>query len=249
MNRRYTRNRKIFHQQFNRMKSLETDPFWEEQLEKAAYNKFPKGITFKNEILTYTKGNQRKKMILPEDEFQAIENYKAFITSHTMSRSRNECKQDDIKNNDRVQNNKSLDEFEWKKIRRKKTKEALLLKFINSLSEQYELNEEERYNLHSLIYLNFALKIITTKTIEFNDGEIKSIINLEYNEETKTFSVFEVSKTKNVDTNYDYSLDDPIYGRNKVSFEHEWKKYIDAHINKNESTYHTTHYESTTENY
>jgi hypothetical protein len=230
------------------MKLLESDPYWEEQFEKAAYNKFPKGISFKNEILTYTKGHQRKKMILPEDEFQAIENYKAFITSHTMNRSRSECRQDEIKNNDRVQNNKSLDEFEWKKIRRKKTKEALLLKFISDLSINYNLNEEERYDLHSIIHLNFALKIINTKTIDFSDGEIKSIINLEYDEEKRVFSVVELAKNKLNETNYDYSLDTKIYGKYRLSFETEWKKYIDAHVNKNESTYHTTHYESTTEN-
>jgi len=243
------RKPKIINPLFQNMFDHEMDPFWKNKFIEALYGNFPPKITFRNNILNFTKNNKRETVELLDkvDVFQNIEIYKGFITKHTCIKSRIEFKEDNRRNKEIELNTKSIEDYKWKEIKKKKIKEVLIWNYINRLNEQYKLNEEEKYKLFVIVQSNLILKKIGPNTIEYEEGEVKNISNLFFDELKREFTITGNYPKKKEAYNMDYSLLN-IYDINKtISYSDKWKKYIDLFINKNESVYNTTTIESTTE--
>lgn len=240
------RQQKIIHPLFGSMADNEKDPYWQLEFRKASFGKFPQRFTFKGGILIFTKSNRKEKMLIPNDVLQAIENYKAFIRKHTLCKSRLEYEEDNKRNEEKINNNKSIEEYSWKSIKKKKIKEVLITNFINNISNSFELDKSQRYELSCKINLGIILGIINPSSFDYVDGEIKSIDQINYDHETKSFFLEMNAKKKDKPQNdvREYSLLDKITNP-ILSIDREWKMYIDNHINKNETNYQVIVYDST----
>src|ERR1700729_1567502 len=103
------RKQKIIYPRFQEMFDKENDPHWRGEFERASYGKFPPKITFKGGILIFSKNNKKERMTIPDDVFQAIENYKKFVIKNTLNKSRIECEEDNKRNEEKIQNAKSIE--------------------------------------------------------------------------------------------------------------------------------------------
>jgi hypothetical protein len=233
---------KIVHQIFYEMSDIEEDPFWKTEFVKASHGRFPSKVSYKNGIIYFVKSNKREKMYLPEDIMDAIENYKGFIHKNTWNRSRAEYEEDNKMNEDRISKNKSIQDFQWKELKKKKTKELLIMNYINDLAKEYEMSIEDKYELNISINTGIINGMINTSSIEYEDGMIHHIKGLEYDEETKKVRFNDKFKVKNkkpkmqkpVDLMSKWSSD------NVLSYEKMWNAHIDKFGTTNQSEYEVT---------
>jgi hypothetical protein len=69
------------------------------------------------------------------------------------------------------------------------------MKYIDRLSQTYDLTTVERKRLQDTIHIGFLIKTIDTPDIEFEDNKIMTIKTLSWNPEKREFTVPKISKT------------------------------------------------------
>lgn len=205
------------------------DPFWISIFNQAANGKFPRGFMFKDNALTYKKGTKIQRLDIAADPEIAMRDIMEFLTKTAGIMS--EIDQDKAKEEMEAriaENGLSLYRCQWSEIK-KKIKNLLIDTYIQDLVLRYELNDKERIQLKSTINLGFVLGYFQNNDIDFQNGRIQSINNLEYNEESRKFNINKncvprLSKTKSKKTN----LEDPnsIIDPTIISFMTLWKRFL-----------------------
>jgi len=233
---------KIINHIFYEMYELEHDPYWKSEFFKACHGRFPQKVTFKNGIVYFTKSNKREKLHLPEDIADAIENYKGFIHKNTWCRSRSEFEEDNKMNDDRISKNKSIQDYQWKELKKKKTKEILIMNYINYIAEDYEMTLQQKYELSMEINIGIITGTINSASIDYEDGIIKQIRGLEHNPETGKIILNETHrvKIKKPKTQKSVDLMDKWSTNNIITYDKMWKSYFDKYGTSNQSEYEVT---------
>lgn len=234
------RPQKTIHMIFKEISELESDPGWKTKFIEASQGKFPPGFVCRRGVLTFTKSKKTHKLEIVDNHEVLRNNFKTFLRDHTQYKSRLDNREDSKRNEEKINNNKSIEDYEWKDIRRKGVKGALITNFVNRTAEALQLNDNEKYDLTLTINIGMSNgTIIPTTCIHFHDGEIKSIDNILYNEETRTFSLCQNAKKRrdrNQNPPRDFDLlDNVTTGTQRYTFDKAWKIYIDDHINKSET--------------
>jgi len=89
---------------------------------------------------------------------------------------------------------KEIDQQDWKMVKKKASKNNIIMTYVFSLKEQYSLTPNEIKFLLSQIQTGLQLKIISSDDVDYIDGEIRGIENLTFNEETRIFEFDRVSE-------------------------------------------------------
>jgi len=133
------RNQRIVHPIFQSMHDNEVDPFWKNEFIRALHGNFPQKVIFRNNILTFTKNNKKEviKLNSKNDVFENIKSYREFITKNVHLKSRIEFKRDELRNIEIEAKIKSIDDYRWEEIKKKKIKEVLIWNYINKLEDEY----------------------------------------------------------------------------------------------------------------
>ena len=69
----------------------------------------------------------------------------------------------------------------WTEIRRKNTKEIIIIRFVLRMKSKYKLTWDATKDLYSLINIGLLSKTQTSKDIIFKDKRIQTIEGIEYN--------------------------------------------------------------------
>jgi hypothetical protein len=109
----------------------------------------------------------------------------------------------------------------WSQIRGKKKKDFFINRYIDYLSNKYNLTLEEKRNLHDQVHFGYCLKIIDTNNITLKDMEITDIDNLIWDEEKRKFELNGEPKYKK--SSRKRTLNEPIP---KNSSLYMWLKYV-----------------------
>lgn len=224
---------------FKSMEEYEDDPYWKTEFEKASQGRFPPKISFKSGIVYFTKTKTAKgkvsKKVLSSEIMTAIEEYKRFIHENTFNRSRVEVEEDNKLNEERMKNGKSIEDYEWKELKKRKIKEILILNFINNASQEMNLSEMEKYELNMLVNIGLINGRINSLTIIYEEGEIVGIKNLMRDSETGKIFLDTSIKPKNKKSRPQISVnlldrwDKPsITGYDKL-----WNLYIEKYSETN----------------
>lgn len=233
------RQQKVINQIFKDVAEVESDPGWKTKFVEASYGKFPPGFAFKRGILSFTKSNKLDKLYINDDIYETMINYKEFMTKHTHYKSRIDNKRDIERNQEKINSGKSIEECEWKEIKKKKKiKEVMITNYINKIAIEGNLTDEKKYQLMVMINVGIIRGIIIPSTsIHYENGEIQSIDNIYYDEDKDEFVLSDsIKKKEKVIPNYrDYSLLNIANQKRSCSFDKLWKNHIDSYINKNVS--------------
>lgn len=179
----------IKHPVFAECAQLIDDPFWKQTFENAARDRFPRGFTYRNQILVYKIKSKSHTLQMPQTAFEALPLCVDFMKKIGKLRSEADREQDRMEMEEKFALQNSLENSEWKDIKRKKVKALLLSTWINSTAQQYQMNSKQTEYFHVIVNIGFALGYLRKEDITFREGRIQSITGLHFNEKTKRVSI------------------------------------------------------------
>jgi len=181
----------VIHQIFADCKNYNLDPYWKEKFDKFSKNKFPSGVRYDSNhqnLVLKLDGKKSEIIALPVDDaahtFQIV--MKVLQEKLNMRSNRDVKLQKEEMDEFRSQNTCDLD-CEWKKIKPKHLKDQLIMDYIAKLKEKHNLNDSEVKNLVSIVQIGFQFRSLSQDDVEFVNGIIKTINNLEFDEENRKF--------------------------------------------------------------
>lgn len=183
------------------------DTYWHDIFKNCSVGKFPKGLRFdpyKNTIaLTMIKKgakNQDTLFTIPDNPIQIFTlMMKLFATVNLVSNQ-----QIQVKILDMNQISKDKEYNSWEDIKLKHIKNYYIMNFISQTKDRYKLTDSETNQLFSVIQVGLQFKQLSNSCIIFKDGSISSISNLEFDDDTRIFSlnlplkVNAIKKEKNI---------------------------------------------------
>jgi hypothetical protein len=171
-------DKKIVHEIFERCSELTEDQYWVSIFKNCARDKFPRGFQYKHGILIHRRGNKTARLVIPvsftEAHDECIKFFKSTAGMMSIADRRRVQKEDE----ERLLEETSKKEIQWKDIRVERIKEVLINEYISDLAEKSNFNEQQKKELSTTIKKGFMLKYFTSKQIEMEHGKIKSIKGL-----------------------------------------------------------------------
>lgn len=163
-----------------------TDSFWKGVFEDLAYGISPKGTYItKGRIWVLNKKGERSSFSIEENSnkrFEASELIEFF--------TRKLCLRSQFEKDKQLYSLKCNDECEnlcnWASIRKKILKEMIIEKYVIEMKITHNLSIKQSKSLMMLILSAITFKSIKPSDIVLDNGEIKSIIGIEF--KNKTFS-------------------------------------------------------------
>lgn len=223
------------HPVFESFAALTEDKFWVGILNDCAKGKFPKGFTFKNELLSYRKGNKTQRLELPSSivqAFNAVINF--FRTVGGMMSAEDRRQLQKIEEEKILEKMNDLTDATWKDIKTEKIKEILINEFICDLSTAAKFNEEEKKELVTTVKKGFMLKYFNANNIIMEEGRITQIDGLIYNDEEKMYEIdrriINVRKVYRKDVGL--GIDDDVTRKKQIDFLEIWEKFLEQLQNK-----------------
>tara|TARA_Y100000592_G_C5480665_1_gene325240 strand:+ start:3067 stop:3870 length:804 start_codon:yes stop_codon:yes gene_type:complete len=192
---RGTKLRKVIvHEIFVDMAEFNDDDFWKTFLIKASRDIFPSGFGFRNNTLYYSlksKYNFELKLDV-NDIKKSLNDLKEFMNNKGIM-----SVEDKIESNAKVCENNQLYITEkidqWKKLGNQQN--IVIDDYLKTLKQKYSLCKSEFEWLELLVNVGINSNVLNNKNIIVVDSKITEITILDWNEETRYFSI-NVANTK-----------------------------------------------------
>jgi hypothetical protein len=161
---------------------LAQEQFWKNVFEDLAYGKAPYGAFISKGFLSCTyKGRAFSyKLVEKETEILYREIYKLLAEKlgilSTSEQNQKRLLFEELEKNIRENSE------EWGKIRKKNIKDLILEKYVVNMKQKYNLSIIQARKLMAVIYLATQFKKLTSKDIEYSNGEIISINGITFRE-------------------------------------------------------------------
>lgn len=224
----------IEHELFNEMRKYNSDSFWDMFLLKASRDNFPKGFSFKDNILMYSmKSKYNFQISLTDDPEESFIILKKFVQDKGIL---SDIDKDNMKNEeDNLEDNEEKSIDSWKDLG--KLQMNCMYTYINKLEDEYNLNESEKSNLKSVIKIGISSGYFNTKNIIVMNSKVEKICPLLWDSKNRKFSIdsdnIRIKKPKyskvnildlstdNTTTCLDFVKKDSISNINK-----KWEKFL-----------------------
>jgi len=163
---------------FEKCASLTEDRFWQSIFMDCARGKFPRGFTFKNNLLTHKKGSRLTTLEIsnsPTDVYSVTMNFFQATAGIMSVKDRQKLQQ---REEEKLLEEMEKDvDIEWSQIRKENLKEVLITEFIADVSNRMNFNEEEKRELTTTIKKGIMLKclMIYSKTPMFR-GIVRIVV-------------------------------------------------------------------------
>ncbi len=227
----------VIHSIFEECAKMTDDDYWKSIYNNCSKGKFPRGFSFKNNVLMHKKGSKVSTLQLDNcktDTFISTRKFFQF-TGGIMSVSDRKLLEDMEEDRLTELSNK---EITWKDIRLEKHKEMLILEYVNDMTKNYSLSDIEKKELTTVIKKGLMLKYFNGNDIIVKDKKIINIKGLIKNKETGLFDIdakyIKYSETYSDSLGLDTDKDEV------VEFLNHWNKFLESLTlkrNKKVSTY------------
>lgn len=227
--------RVIEHPIFEEIMNLQKDSYWISFFDECAIGRFPRGFKYSNGILYYRVKNKNIETLVPTEPLEAEIVIKRFIYENAGIISPSDLNMKREAEEQRIAALTVNENIQWGSIRNEKDQSIILSSFIETISESMKLSNEESKNLYQIIKLGIYSGFLTSDNIVMVGGNIIEITGLEFNPDTRNFSINEEIK-RNVKIFKKNTTDDTIETRtyqeendpsfNKKCLIKRWNKYI-----------------------
>ena len=159
------------------------DDFWKTIFENMSYGKCPGCIYISNNTVYSSNKKKSFSFIIdekkhPKDLFLELRD---IIMKNTALCSSADTKLKKDKISEDEEKDKITSSTTWTEIRRKNTKEIIIIRFVLRMKSKYKLTWDATKDLYSLINIGLLSKTQTSKDIIFKDKRIQTIEGIEYN--------------------------------------------------------------------
>lgn len=217
---------------FEQLANLTEDNFWKTIFLDCSRGRFPRGFTFKNNLLKFKKGNKMTCLEITSNLVETFTSYMNFFQSAGGIMSKED--REKIK---KMEEERILEQIEketdknWKDIKKENLKEALLNEFIKEICEDLNFNEQEKIELTTTIKKGIILKCFNNDNIIMEDGKISEIEGLVYNDKKRQHDIHKDFLVKKSSKSSDLGIG-KTQDKNNPCFIDMWIKYLDNLENK-----------------
>lgn len=211
---------------FKKCSEIATDVYWKQFYANASIGKFPMGFMIKDGWLYYRHKKRPDKIRLPQYDTELLMDVCQAFLGKTVGLMSEEDKQRNLKKHQEVLNHIPT---KWTKIKTRALKIVLKELFILEQVNKFDLTPSEVAKLKSVIHIGSILN--SFQNIKLNNiGLVEEFVGLEFNPETRTFTVCKKRpKIKKQKIILDKLTID--YGFNEDYYVKLWIKYFKS-INK-----------------
>ncbi len=168
---------------FKQCADISDDPFWRDLFNSGYKGIFPKGITYKNGHLLYGS----KTVQLSDIPSEAYSQITSFYTNMKGIKSKMDIERELYQNTQRRL--KFTSNNSWSAFKSKNVKTILISDYLLSLKEKYSISEEKFKELYTIVRSAITSGNICGKDIEMEDGTIKNISSLIWDDVQKNFII------------------------------------------------------------
>lgn len=176
-------------EEFDKLMSIETDPYWRSLFDEAAVGKFPRNFKFQNGVLNYKIRSKTTEQAIPKDPEEALLVVKNFFLDTAGILSPDDLKRKKIEEEKRNSEMIMNEVISWNQIRSEKQRMIMLSLYVEKLGKQYGLSVEERKGLVQNIRIGVLAGYFNAENIEIVGNCIENIYGLEYNNQTGEFDI------------------------------------------------------------
>lgn len=161
-----------------------TDDFWKHFYRDLSVGKTPRGIYISNgTVHTSNKRGGFSYSITDKAPAVIVRELHHLLTTHTSI-----CSRRDVNKKRRFieELEEELDQYDhgkWTSIKRKSVRQVLIINFVIELERQYSLGWPKTVAAYRTVLDAFESKTHTSKDIDYRDGKIRHIADIEYDEE------------------------------------------------------------------
>lgn len=165
------------------------DSFWRERFTLLANNIFPDGLSYdsKGKFIITNDDNSTKSIVLPKKAPDAFKKIVEILKNDFNIFSGREMSSKQGK--ETLEKHEEELNCEFKNIKPRNIKDQLIMSYASKLKIEYKLTNAEFSNLLSTIQLGFQFKALSSKNVDYKDGEIKNIEGLEFSKSKRIFTV------------------------------------------------------------
>lgn len=170
-----------------------TDKAWSDFFKDCAHNKFPKGVRFENGSIKCTRKKNSFVEYIPKDTNKALNVILEIFRDRLGIKTTNE------KAKEKVSFEKAREKLNignWSSIKSAGIRNMLITGYVDRFSEYNYLSQQESTELKLLINLGVSTKLLTSKNIILENGSISNIIGLNFNYNTRKFTISGVVSQK-----------------------------------------------------
>lgn len=220
--------KKIYNPLFLKCMDYTLDQFWKQIFTDIAYGKYPKGCGISDNILYVKTRSNTQTLVLSSDPKQLFIDVTK-ILKEKLGLSSTIDKQKIMEDHKKAKEElEKLYYSTWSSIKKKSIRDELIIKFVISEKEKNKLGLHKTKRLLSLIHIGFMLKDITSKDIIMEDGRIRKISGLSYNQKLKDYVL---TKKHKPETKKESDPEE----EDKVDLMVVWKKYIASNVRRNKA--------------
>lgn len=186
-----TRERVVIFPLFEECKNYTLDRCWMDWFANFACNKFPSGVKYdpKHHNLILKIGTKTTEVIaLPEDPPQLFTVLMTILKQKLGMRSSRDLKIQKEEMEAAIKHRSADLDCDFKRIKPKHLKDQLIMNYIASLKEKYNLTRSEYNDTVSTIQLGFQFKSIVPDDVVYENGTILDIKGVHFDEQTRRFS-------------------------------------------------------------
>lgn len=236
----------ILHPIFEKCANLADDKYWQAIFMDCARGKFPRGFTYKNNLITFRKANKLYRLEisnLPSDVYSSTIEF--FNTTKGMMSAQDRKRVKKLEEEKLLEKLNSNTPITWKDIKTEKMKDILICEFIETLAEKLQLGIEDKKELVTTIKKGFMLKYFTGSNIEMENGRISEIDGLicDVKDGTVEISIDPVYMTRRPTRQFLGLGIEKNDDKPQINFLDIWTKYLTSLENKrNNKTYSSSQY-------
>ena len=169
---------------FEQIANENTDIYWKTIFESASLGQFPKGVQFKNNILSFKNKNKIYTQELNMTDYKKCEEEFIKYMQENLSLLSTEDiskKKELIEENININPNLVYDS--WNKIKKQFHKNMLIKEFVHKLTIEEKLNKQQSTHLSRIIKLGILCDYFNKSTIFMEDEKISEIKGLYKNDD------------------------------------------------------------------
>lgn len=164
------------------------DPYWISFFQLAANGKFQRGLTFRNNTLTYRRKNKVDKCEISFDPQQAAYQIMNFLHQVAGMNSNAEREYNKRINEESLLSQAGQEANDFSALR-KKAKVALITKYVEDISVKMSITLKERLQLLGVIEQGFLLGMLDLNNVEYSHGSIINITGVLWDPENRKFYI------------------------------------------------------------
>lgn len=218
--------KKVVHRIFEKCSELTKDQYWVSIFRDCARDKFPRGFSYKNGLITHRRGNKINRVLVSNSPHEAFSICLSFFKSSAGLMSASDRKRIQKEEENRLLDIMNERDLTWRDIKADKVKELLISEYVAELAHKTEFTRDQKKELLTTVKSGFMLKYFTSKNITMVDGKISSISGLLYDEKNNRYSIDPKLTKKRPGRKVKGLGIERVHKKPKVSFTSNWEKYL-----------------------